>query len=156
MHRFKSRRATYHVWNREHSHFNVCCHSPRNCHRLLTPLYRGAWITLPIAVHLVEVNRRQAWEGTMCRFQNLMRLLYGLKIRFEGAQFLTKLIDSVIKTIARKQQECCTPHLDTPDGSPSDSSSHNAVSSVEVEADFLTCVSRLVDLALSNELLDEI
>lgn len=63
------------------------------------PLMLGAWIILPVAVHLVLVNTQRGFEdeSKLKQLEYLMRVLYSLSQRFEGAQFVTKVIDAVTK-----------------------------------------------------------
>jgi len=72
----------------------------------------GAWITLPIAVHLVELNTRRGVDGgepggegngeSLSRFGHLLRVLHSLKVRSEGGEWVAQLIDTTIRAMGKQ------------------------------------------------------
>lgn len=65
-----------------------------------------AWLILPIAVHLVEMNVhpevgfQDAMSPNAARLRNLMQFLYVTMHRFDGIKFVSKVIDGTIAAIA--------------------------------------------------------
>lgn len=69
-------------------------------------IYRMAWLVLPIAVHLVELNSQASTafmdvsSPNMQRLRSLMTFLYLTINRFDGIKYVSKVIDTTLAAIS--------------------------------------------------------
>jgi len=81
-----------------------------NSKAISEPFGRTAWLILPIAVHLVEINVypdlgfHDALSPNAKRFRSLMQFLYITMHRFDGVKHVTKVIDRTIAAISETVQ----------------------------------------------------
>jgi hypothetical protein len=75
---------------------------PKSQHRSDADSNSGAWITFPIVLKLTLLGNIRTPGDSAAELQDmrsLMRILYVLKSRFSGGQFVSNLIDAVMKRV---------------------------------------------------------
>ncbi|EXJ76475.1 uncharacterized protein A1O5_00983 [Cladophialophora psammophila CBS 110553] len=72
------------------------------------PIVLPPWIILPIALHLIQLSEPQDLDmktETTQQLGYLMRTLHTLTCRFEGVQFVIKIINAIIMLVRNSTEE---------------------------------------------------
>jgi hypothetical protein len=113
----------------------------------LTSDPRLPWIILPMALHLVQLAEVQVFEDKrdiVHRLGYLMRVLHCLKCRYEGAQFVVRMIDVII-IFVREFDACPSERWQT------STSSQQLANKTFGQEDLITRILKVIEIGLAAE-----
>ncbi|OQU99363.1 Fungal specific transcription factor domain-containing protein [Cladophialophora immunda] len=115
------------------------------------PLVLPAWLILPVAVHLMRMNSKFADYTSIDiqRFGNLMRLLHAMNTRFEGVQFVTKVIQNMIDALTSSTQNSISEEITQLQGMMGRVDLFERAQAIETV--LLTTVADMIHSALAHE-----